>query len=363
MSEAELRSEIARLEKIIAALIDRAETPAPFAQSDFGIFQASVLLEDQVLNRTHALKVAWGQLEETNRALRESRAELQAVFELMPNPVAISTPEDETLLGASRSFADFFGSRPEDMTGRRTGPEDLGIWTSDADRERFIDAIERNRGWLSGYELDIQRPDGTVAYLEVSGRILDVDNRRLLLKEFHDITDSVVQVRKLRNLAEHDSLTGLPNRRLVYDRVRQALATARRNQWQVAICYLDLDGFKDVNDRYGHRTGDMVLQETAHRLNRVVRASDTVGRLGGDEFALVLVDVASEAECEEVFERLLRSIAHPFSAENVTIHGITISIGYTLFPRDEATPDALLSHADQALYQAKRKGKNCFHRH
>lgn len=358
-----LQEEIARLEKIIAALIDRAEAPDVFGRNDFGIFQATVMLEDQVRNRTHALKVALGQLEASNRALRESRAELHAIFDLMPHPVAISTPSDETLLGASRSFAEFFGAHPEDMTGRRTGPEDLAIWSSSAERLRFLDAVARNHGWVSGYELDVPRTNGQMAHLVVSGRILDVDGRQLLLKEFHDVTESVRRTHELRNLAEHDALTGLPNRRLVADRLRHALATARRNRWQVAVCYLDLDGFKAVNDRHGHRIGDQVLQETAHRLNRVVRASDTVGRIGGDEFVLLLIDVTGADECEEAFHRLLEAIATPFHLEGRSIDGITLSIGYTIYPDDDVAPDGLLAHADQALYLAKSAGKNGYHRY
>jgi diguanylate cyclase (GGDEF)-like protein/PAS domain S-box-containing protein len=362
-TEAELRSEIARLEKIIAALIERAEASDEPERSEFGIFRTTVLLEDQVRNRTHALKVALGQLEESNRALRESRAELRAIFDLMPNPLAISTPGNEALLATSRSFAEFFGARPEDLIGRSTGPGDLGIWANGEDRGRFLAALERGGGMVSGFPLDVRRADGSTAHLVVSGRLIEVDGRKLLLKEFHDVTDATREANQLRRLAEHDPLTGLPNRLLVSDRLRQALAAARRGGWQIAICYLDLDGFKDVNDRYGHRAGDLVLKETAQRLNRIVRASDTVGRLGGDEFALILLDVAGVKECEEVFDRLLQAMAAPYDVDGDLIDGVTVSVGYTLFPDDDATPDALLGHADQALYLAKHAGKNSFRRH
>jgi diguanylate cyclase (GGDEF)-like protein/PAS domain S-box-containing protein len=362
-SEAELHAEVARLEKIITALIDRAEAADVPGRSDFADFQTTIILEDQVRNRTHALKVALGQLEESNRALRESRAELRAIFDLMPNPLAISTPEDETLLGASRSFAEFFGARPEDLTGRRTGPTDLGIWASLDDRGRFLASMERGGGMVSGFPLDVRRADGSVAHLVVSGRVIEVEGRRLLLKEFHDVTEATREANQLRELAEHDVLTGLPNRLLVADRMRQALAAAKRGGWQLAICYLDLDGFKDVNDRYGHRAGDLVLKDAAQRLTRVVRTSDTVGRLGGDEFALILLDVNGVGECEEVFGRMLQSMAATFQIDGHLIDGITVSIGFTLFPDDDATPDALLGHADQALYLAKSAGKNGYHRY
>lgn len=362
-NEAELRREIARLEKIIAALIDRAEARDEPGHGEVGVFRTTLLLEDQVRHRTHALKTALGQLEESNRALRESRAELRAIFDLMPNPLAITTPGNGTLLGASRSFAEFLGAQPEDLVGRRTSPDDLGIWAQIEDRTRFLAALESGEGTTSGFPLDVRRADGSTAHLVVSGRLIEVEGRKLLLKEFHDVTEATREANQLRRLAEHDPLTGLPNRLLVSDRLRQALAAARRGGWQIAVCYLDLDGFKDVNDRYGHRIGDLVLKETAQRLNRVVRASDTVGRLGGDEFALILLDVAGIKECEEVFERLLQTMAAPFAVDEHLIDGVTISVGYTLFPDDDAPPDALLGHADQALYLAKRAGKNIFQRH
>lgn len=362
-TNAELHGEIARLEKIVAALIDRAEATDEPGHSESGIFHSTLLLEDQVRNRSHALKTALGQLEASNRALRESRAELRAIFDLMPNPLAITTPGNETLLGASRSFAEFFGAQPEDLAGRRTGPDDLGIWTQAEDRGRFLAALEDGGGTISGFPLDVRRADGSTAHLVVSGRLIEVEGRKLLLKEFHDVTEATREANQLRRLAEHDPLTGLPNRLLVSDRLRQALAAARRGGWQIAVCYLDLDGFKDVNDRYGHRAGDLVLKETAQRLNRVVRASDTVGRLGGDEFALILLDVAGVKECEEVFERLLQAMAVPYAVDGHLIDGVTVSVGYTVFPDDDAPPDALLGHADQALYLAKRAGKNSFKRY
>jgi diguanylate cyclase (GGDEF)-like protein/PAS domain S-box-containing protein len=360
---ASLHQEIQRLEKIIAALVERAEASDEPARSEFGIFRTTLLLEDQVRNRTHALRSALGQLEESNRALRESRAELRAIFDLMPNPLAISAPGNETLVGASRSFAEFFGTQPEDLIGRRTGPDDLGIWPSTDDRRRFLAALERSGGTVSGFPLDVHRPDGATAHLVVSGRFIEVEGRKLLIKEFHDVTEATREANQLRRMAEHDALTGLPNRLLVSDRLRQALAAARRGRWQIAVCYLDLDGFKEVNDRHGHRAGDLVLKETAQRLNRIVRASDTVGRLGGDEFALILLDVAGIRECEEVFARLLQAMAVPFNVDGQSIEGITVSIGYTVFPEDDAPPDALIGHADQALYRAKHSGKNGFHRY
>jgi PAS domain-containing protein len=156
-----------------------------------------------------------------------------------------------TLLGTSAVLR-FFGA------GRKTsppqhGPDDLGIWPNGQERGRFLAALERGGGMVSGFPLDVRRADGSTAHFVLSGRLIEVEGRKLLLKEFHDVTEATREANQLRRMAEHDALTGLPNRLLVSDRLRQALAAARRGGWQIAVCYLDLDGFKDVNDRHGHR--------------------------------------------------------------------------------------------------------------
>ncbi|NJD05552.1 MAG: sensor domain-containing diguanylate cyclase [Methylococcaceae bacterium] len=355
---APLESELERLKKINAALIERAESSEAAQATDFGIFQATVLLEDQVRSRTEALDQALRQLEEANRALRESRAELRAIFDLMPNPVAISLPADGTLIGVSRSFSEFFGLDPDAMIGRRTSPSDLGLWSSDEERECFLARVEADRqGRTVDFPLEYRRPDGSIVNLVISGRILETEGRRLLLTEYHDVTEATRSARYLRNLAEHDVLTGLPNRLLLLDRLQQAMATARRGGLQLAVCYLDLDGFKTVNDRFGHQAGDFVLIETAHRLLGVVRASDTVARMGGDEFAMLLPGITARIECEVILQRALREIAQPYTGAGFDV-SVGVSAGYTLYPDDDSGPESLLEHADQALYLAKQAGKN-----
>ena len=132
----------------------------------------------------------------------------------------------------------------------------------------------------------------------------------------------------------------------------------RRNGQSMAVAYLDLDGFKEVNDRFGHKAGDLVLAETAARLQARVRDSDTVGRMGGDEFIVLLLEPESEAACEATFQRIVASMSEPFPLPDASVCRISVSLGYTLFPEDGALPSGLLDHADNALYEAKRAGKN-----
>jgi diguanylate cyclase (GGDEF)-like protein len=157
---------------------------------------------------------------------------------------------------------------------------------------------------------------------------------------------------QLTHQALHDPLTDLPNRTLLLDRLQQAVALGRRNRAPVALLFLDLDGFKEVNDTYGHLRGDALLVEVGRRLRRSLRASDTVARLGGDEFALVLPDADADA-ASIVAEKILAEMAPPFEIDEATV-SIGASIGIAVYPEHGMTADSLIRQADFAMYEAKR---------
>jgi len=177
---------------------------------------------------------------------------------------------------------------------------------------------------------------------------------------FTDITSSKKQQEKLSLMAHYDVLTGLPNRALFTDRFTQAIAHSKRTKHQLAICFLDLDNFKPVNDTYGHEMGDKILIEVAERITANIREEDTVSRQGGDEFALLLNDIESFAQCEQTLQRIHHALGQPFFIDDAP-YKITASSGVTLYPNDDADIDTLLRHADQAMYQAKLEGKHRYH--
>jgi diguanylate cyclase (GGDEF)-like protein/PAS domain S-box-containing protein len=174
---------------------------------------------------------------------------------------------------------------------------------------------------------------------------------------FSDITSTKEQQKSLELMAHYDVLTKLPNRALFADRFEQSLAHSKRNESLMAICFLDLDNFKPINDNYGHNIGDQILVEVANRLKLVLRDEDTVSRQGGDEFALLLANFNSVAQCEALINRIHRSLAEPYSIAGET-HHISASSGTTIYPNDDGDIDTLIRHADQAMYQAKLAGKN-----
>ncbi len=188
----------------------------------------------------------------------------------------------------------------------------------------------------------------------------ELDNAVNYVGVFTDITSSKKQQERLSLMAHYDVLTGLPNRALFVDRFTQAIAHSKRTKHQLAVCFLDLDNFKPVNDNHGHEVGDKLLIEVAKRITVNIREEDTVSRQGGDEFALLLNDIESIAQCEQTLQRIHHALAQPYIIDD-TAHKITASSGVTLYPDDDGDIDTLLRHADQAMYQAKLAGKHRYH--
>ncbi|QFY42937.1 EAL domain-containing protein [Candidatus Methylospira mobilis] len=174
---------------------------------------------------------------------------------------------------------------------------------------------------------------------------------------FSDITQTKQQQQALELMAHYDALTQLPNRVLFAKHFNQAISYSRRESALLAVCYLDLDGFKQVNDSLGHDAGDQLLIEVANRIQSSLRGEDTLSRLGGDEFALLINDLQSFDECEQVLVRIHQAIAQPYLIGGQAVN-VAASTGVTLYPRDDADPDTLLRHADQAMYLAKTSGRN-----
>ena len=176
---------------------------------------------------------------------------------------------------------------------------------------------------------------------------------------FHDLSDLHRSHERIQHLAYHDPLTGLPNRLLLDDRLRVALAQARRSRTLVAVVFIDLDDFKRINDTFGHPAGDSVLQQVARRLESCVREEDTVSRRSGDEFVVVLNQLPSPVAAMRVGQAILRALANPFAAEGSALR-LSATLGAAVFPIDGATPEELLRKADLAMYEAKQRGKNLF---
>jgi diguanylate cyclase (GGDEF)-like protein/PAS domain S-box-containing protein len=175
-----------------------------------------------------------------------------------------------------------------------------------------------------------------------------------------EITTDKNNEEKLKRIAHYDVLTNLPNRILLADRLNHAMVQCQRRNQSLAVAYMDLDGFKIVNDTHGHDVGDKLLVELSRRMKEALREGDTLARIGGDEFIVVMVDLVKIEDSVSVLERLLKATAEPVIVGE-TVMQVSVSIGATLYPQDGADADQLIRHADEAMYVAKHSGKNCYH--
>ncbi len=222
--------------------------------------------------------------------------------------------------------------------------------------------LRRNTGHFVS-ELRLVCKDGSSKWMLCRGTVTRRDEAgeaTLMVGTFSDITLLKQHEKQLEHIAHYDALTGIPNRVLFADRLQQALAHTKREGSNLAVCYLDLDGFKLVNDTMGHEAGDTVLIEVTRRIKDTIRGDDTVARLGGDEFAVLLLGMNAADECAISLNRLLEAISQPIEIKN-RLFEVSASIGVAIYPGDEHDADTLLRHADQAMYAAKQSGKNRYY--
>jgi len=258
----------------------------------------------------------------------------------------------------NRRFAEMLGYAPEELVGRPSV-----LWyanPSEWDPSASLPHAVREEDGSLHTELRVKRRDGGVFWCDARGRILNPERpEEGSLWIYIDISARKERESRIQHLADHDALTGLLNRRMFEDRLRQALANARRAEGLVALMLVDLDEFKNINDSYGHLTGDYVLRTVAKRIQESVRETDTVARLGGDEFVVVLVGPRSAEDSALVAEKMLGAITQPIPAGGRHFE-VGASIGISIFPRDGDSSEALLRHADAAMYRVKDAGKNRF---
>lgn len=250
---------------------------------------------------------------------------------------------------------DELADRPEELD-QRTHPDDLE--TMHSDRQAHFDGLTPTYS----NEHRVQCKDGSWKWVHTRGMVIsrDAQGRPLRMIGTHtDITDRKNAEALVRQHAYFDPLTGLPNRRMLRDRLEQEIKRSRRDGRQLAILFIDLDHFKEVNDTLGHDNGDLLLVEAARRLRQCVRECDTVARMGGDEFTVLLTELTPGTGLEGLLHKLLHSIAQVFQLGQEQVF-VSASVGVTLYPADGTEVEALYKNADQALYVAKGAGRNRF---
>jgi len=487
-----LQAEITRLNKMVQALMDRAERNASFQGSDFNLFQTTITLEDLVRRRTDETEAALRENEKLTRALRESEDHYRAFFlgskvpmllieptdgrivnanaaaesfygyslsqlsamnidqinilsrdeimqemanaernkktcfhfrhrlasgevrevevysgpvqlkehhllysivhditerqhaetvvaeqiyfieqliDAIPNPVFYKDRQGR-YLGCNKAFEQYIGSTRQEIVGKSVydlSPKEL------ADRYYSADKALLDKPGLQSYEAKVQSSDGKIKDVMFYKATFNKSDGSLggLVGVILDITERKKVEELIHSLAFNDELTGLPNRRLLNDRMKQAMAASKRSGRYGAVMFLDLDNFKPLNDTHGHDMGDLLLIEVAHRISGCIREIDTVARFGGDEFVVMLSELDVDREMAAdlaaiVAEKIRVALAEPYllkhvqedGAETTVEHHCTASVGVVLYLDHEASREDVLKWADMAMYQAKEGGRN-----
>ncbi|MDP2431839.1 MAG: EAL domain-containing protein [Pseudomonadota bacterium] len=292
-------------------------------------------------------------LEESETRFRQLAENIEAVF-------WINSPDWRQVFYISPAYEHIWGRSAESLYARSMDWLDAVV---EEDRPALLEKLpgEADTNWktieFSPYR--IRRPDGGIRWISARAYPIHGEQGQIVRVAgiAEDITERQEYQQHLEDLAHYDPLTHLPNRRLLADRMRQDLAHSHRTGQLLAICMLDLDGFKPVNDNHGHKVGDQLLIEVARRLLDSVRGDDTVARLGGDEFVLLLGGLHNVKEMDEALTRLLTVLALPYNLVEQPIN-LSASIGVTLYPNDAGDADTLIRHADHAMYLTKQAGKN-----
>jgi diguanylate cyclase (GGDEF)-like protein/PAS domain S-box-containing protein len=316
--------------------------------------------ENNLILRNQELQIAQETLElKVEERTAEIFQQSQFFKALVDNsPIAVVTLDMQNrIVACNPAFEKLFGYKSNEITGQE-------LDTLITNESTWAEAIAYTRNVIEGKNIHgtgvRYRKNGQPIDVEIFGVPVMVGNTQAgVLGMYHDITERKQVEKFLKYIATHDPLTGLPNRALFNDRLNHAIHAAKRQQKGIAVAFMDLDGFKFINDTFGHEKGDMLLVGVAQRLRDCVRESDSVARLGGDEFTFVFENVQNPHDAATVAEKILAAFTRPFVIEGKDVT-ITASIGISLYPDDDIETTGLLKKADAAMYAAKDLGRNTY---
>lgn len=281
-----------------------------------------------------------------------SREWFDKLFSASPVSMTITRVRDQLIIAVNDAWLEETGFERDEVIGRtRT---QLNLWVDLADRDAMVEKI-RESGSLRNVEVRYRRKTGEHSVLFGALETIEVAGERYVLGTSFDISDRKRAEARYQHLATHDALTDLPNRALLIDRLGQAIRSAERHHTRVAVLFIDLDGFKKINDVLGHKIGDELLRAVALRLAGAVRETDTIARLGGDEFVVLLDSWHSIDEVTLIANKLCGALRPDFVVNGHCLQQFA-SIGISVYPDDGGDGATLLDRADQVMYRAKERG-------
>ena len=286
--------------------------------------------------------------------VRAQEDKFSKAFHAAPYAVLLSRMADGRIFEVNQGFEEITGFKRDEVLQRTMS--ELNLWASPEARRAFMGSLAQD-DQVRNMEAEFRKKDGTPLVCVVFAETILIGAEECVISCIGDVTEQFRMREQLEELASHDALTGLPNRRLFYDRFEVALANAIRNEKKLAVISLDLDNFKEINDAYGHEVGDMVLAEASRRLTSSLRKVDTVARFGGDEFVLLLWEIQGPDDAAEVAAKVLACFKElsVVSGHELSFHA---SLGIALYPDDGTDLTTLLRKSDEALYFVKAHGRD-----
>ncbi len=304
-----------------------------------------------VTRRERALALATDMTAE----LREVKDRLELILDTSPDGVVLSRWKGGIVTDVNLRFTSLTQFEREDIVGHLV--TDIGLWSDPQALQKFI-AIVRAKGECENFEAEFRLKDGSLVVCLVSGKKFLIGGVPHLLSIARDISERKQIELRMEHMAQHDPLTELPNRALFFDRLQQELEHAKRDGTRLALMFIDLDHFKDVNDTWGHAVGDLLLQKVATRISACLRQSDTVGRIGGDEFVVLLPLIRDDGDVLGVAMKIRQALDQVFNLrDDLSLH-ISCSNGIATFPEHGSDEIELSKNADAAMYLAKQSGGN-----
>lgn len=286
------------------------------------------------------------------RELEESEERYRNLFTKTSSPIIIIDPRGN-FMDYNEAALLFLECTREELKAKNISD----FLPPDPERKKIL-LQERRELWRSGGTREVEYyVREKTKYLELAVTPTMLKGRNVVFCVGKDMTEHKETERRLAYMATHDQLTGLPNRVLFNDRLAMELSKARRYKKKLAVMFFDLDHFKDINDRLGHKVGDLLLKDLGGRLKDCLRKSDTVSRMGGDEFIMLLPDMTHEKDADLIAEKILSVIREPFLFGDHRLE-VTASLGISFYPAQDSDPEALVKKADMAMYRAKESGRN-----
>ncbi|MEI6544980.1 MAG: EAL domain-containing protein [Methylococcales bacterium] len=290
--------------------------------------------------------------------IAEEKLKLAASIYECSSEAMLVTDAENLIIGINPAFTQITGYTLDEVLGKNPKIFSSGKHNKDF-YQAMWDSIIKNHFWQG--EMCDKKKDGELHTKKMTINVITDSNGKIdrYICQFSDISDVKKNEALIWHQANYDALTNLPNRRLFIDRLEQKIYIAERMNSSLAVLLIDLDRFKEINDTLGHQVGDYLLVEVAKRITNCVSASDTVSRLGGDEFMIILSELNGHFHAETIAEKILASLNQPLKLNNELIY-TSCSIGISMYPNNGNTTDDLIKNADQAMYQSKQSGRNCF---